>query len=591
MLSKGIARRFGKLIKLSDYENTTAKASAKVTGDVLTPRDIACVARNYQQVQLGSSERASKGFALIQKMIADGNRTLYGVHTNYGGHATKGSSSLGTDAIDRQTNLLWALSADAGNALPRESVRAALFLRTNSLIQGASGVSWSLIERCETFLNKRLTPVVKEHGSIGASGDLVPLTMVCGSLIGLAPHFKIEGPDGTVLPAPVALAVNGMDKLKLAPKDAIGFVNGTSFSLGIGSLALYDAVRYYDLALSIESLICNVMMANMEAFSGYVAQIRPYNSHKYVSEIFRERLAGSKLTVRTLDEAVKSKYKTLVQDRYPIRCLPQYMAPLLDKLSSVQEYFENESVTVSDNPVLDIKSGEVYHGGNFLATGPTMGCDDIRYSMAIMVKSLDALIGQLHEPSMSLELPHSLRATEDGVAMGLKGPQILLNSIAGKVLYYASPVWPLFSTHSEQYNQAVNSLAFQSALMASESCRLTQTYLSVALMHAIQACELRTKQIFGSYCAKEYISPRLIPLYDAYYTVIGKQSSSSKPAFITDYDCAYSVAIEAISKDIASPESKIMAALHKSKATPRTFAHTTSPHDKKTETLVQPTDT
>eukprot|EP01022_Parablepharisma_sp_SALTPOND_P025016 TRINITY_DN568_c0_g1_i1.p1 TRINITY_DN568_c0_g1~~TRINITY_DN568_c0_g1_i1.p1 ORF type:complete len:430 (+),score=21.08 TRINITY_DN568_c0_g1_i1:386-1675(+) len=398
-----ISRRFSTLVNLKEYtRKIPLKAPMLVEGKTVSPVEVASVARACQPVKLGSPVQAMRSQERFEFTLNERKRLLYGVHTNYGGQAVKGNYITSNEAIDRQTNLILGHCTDAGNALPKEFIRAAMLLRANSLIQGASGVSFSLLERCEVALNKGLTPVVKEHGSIGASGDLLPLARICGALSGITSSCKIEGPDGEILPAPEALARHNLPKISLRPKDGIGFINGTSFSLGIGCLALYDAVRYFDFSLSIAALACNAMLANMEAFHEYVARIRPHPSHGYVASILRERLEGSKLVVKTINEAVKSPFKTLVQDRYPVRCLPQYMSPLLDKLSAVEGYFASESRTISDNPVLDSATGEVYHGGNFLASSPAMGCDDIRYCLGIMVKCVDVLLGHLHEPSMML---------------------------------------------------------------------------------------------------------------------------------------------------------------------------------------------
>jgi phenylalanine ammonia-lyase len=197
---------------------------------------------------------------------------IYGVTTGFGGMANV--LIAGEDAADLQNNLLF-LKAGAGRRLPKADVRAAMLLRANSHLRGASGVRLDLIRRIEIFLNAGVTPHVREFGSIGASGDLVPLASITGALIGVDPCFTVDF-NGEEVDALTALERLGLPRLRLRPKEGLAMVNGTAVMTGIAANCIYDAHVLLALALGAHALAIQALGGTDQSFHPFIHTHKPH---------------------------------------------------------------------------------------------------------------------------------------------------------------------------------------------------------------------------------------------------------------------------------------------------------------------------
>jgi phenylalanine ammonia-lyase len=206
----------------------------------------------------------------------------------------------------------------------------------------------------------------------------------------------------------------------------------------------------------------------------------------------------------------------LIQDRYSLRCLPQLMGPLIDGLAMIKRQIEVEANSANDNPLIDPDSGEILHTGNFLAQYTGVAMDQLRYYLGLMAKHLDAQNALVMTPEFSSGLSASLVGNSaNGTNVGLKSLQVAGNSMMPLIAFYGQSIVDRFPTHAGQSNQNINSQAMNAANLARESLEVCAHFMAVMLYCAVQAVELRSQLVAGSYDAREVLSPATRALYEA----------------------------------------------------------------------------
>lgn len=527
--------------------------SVNVGNNSLTIDDLASVARDGKQVRLTENtevlENVQASCDFINDAVTSG-KPIYGVTSGFGGMADVVISP--EEASELQTNLVWFLKSGAGKKLPIADVRAAMLLRANSHLHGASGIRLELIRRMEIFLNAGVTPHVYEFGSIGASGDLVPLSYITGALIGLDSSFTVDF-NGKEMDAPTALSKLGLSPLQLLPKEGLAMMNGTSVMTAIAANCVYDARMLLKLTMAVNGLFVQGLNGTNQSFHPFIHKCKPHPGQLWAAEQMIDLLAGSKLIRDELDGKHEYRKQELIQDRYSLRCLPQYMGPIVDGISQVASQIETEMNSVTDNPLIDVENNASYHGGNFLGQYIGMGMDHLRYYFGLLAKHLDVQIALLVSPEFSNGLTPSLVGNQQRkVNMGLKGLQICGNSIMPLLTFYGNSLADRYPTHAEQFNQNVNSQGYMSANLARRSVEIFQQYMAIALMFGVQAVDLRSYKVSGNYDARTCLSAGSRELYEAVYQVVGQKPSSIRPYIWNDNEQSLDEHIARIASDIAA---------------------------------------
>ena len=519
------------------------------------------MARHFKAVRISDEasvrDRITGASAFIQQAVASG-QPVYGVTTSVGANAKYIIPEAEVDAL--QNNLLWFLKSGAGERLPPSSVRAAMLLRLNSLARGVSGIRLELLERIETFLNHNVTPHIQEFGSIGASGDLVPLSYIAGSIVGDDTGHSVDF-DGTPMLATQALEQLGMGHLPLKAKEGLAIVNGTSVMTGIASLCLHDSRILSALSLAAHALYSQACCSSEQAYDPFIQQHKAHTGQVKAARQMRQWLDGSKMTFEGLQGHYQHKAPDLVQDRYSLRCLPQYMAPILDGLDYIEKQLVIEMNSANDNPLFDSDTKTIYNCGNFLGEHVAVSMDQLRHHIGLLGMHLDAQIALLMEPEFSSGLPPSLVGNQDRkVNIGLKSLQIVGNSLVPILTFLGNSISDRYLTHAEQFNQNINSQGFASANLARQSVSTFQHYMAVALMVGVQAVDLRARLLTGHYDARECLSPASAVLYEAVLDTVGIGPTADKAYIRDDNDLQRDKHIAAIVEDI-SAEGKIVEAV------------------------------
>ena len=527
-------------------------ATVLLRGEGLTIPELVRVARNQAPVRLDDDPARLRRIELSCQYIdtaLDRGESIYGVTTGFGGVANIRISR--EEASDLQNNLVRMLQTGAGRRLGRPHVRAAMALRANSHLKGVSGIRLEIIRRLETFLNANVTPHVREFGSIGASGDLVPLGTITGALIGADRSFTVDF-DGEELDSITALERLRLPPLKLRPKEGLAMVNGTSVMTGMAALCVHDARLIVALAVASHALILQALTATNQSFHPFIHDLKPHPGQVWAASKTLGLLSGSKMVRDELDGRHDIRQDDLIQDRYSLRCLPQYIGPIVDGVATIARQIEIEMNSANDNPLIDGDRQVSYHGGNFLGQYVGMGMDHLRYYLGLLAKHLDIQIALLVAPEFNRGLPPSLVGNPArAVNVGLKGMQLTGNSIMPIIMFFGNSFVDRFPSHAEQFNQNVSSQGMESALLARQSINTFHQYLAIALIFAVQGVDLRSQKLVSHYDARACLSPATTPIYEAVKQVVGVAPSSSRPYIWNDDDQSLESHIEQIASDIS----------------------------------------
>lgn len=478
------------------------------------------------------------------------NEPIYGVTSGLGGMSNRMIPLEETKAL--QNNLLWSLKTGCGDRIPTCEVRAAMLLRSHILMKGCSGIRLSLIERYIDFLNADVTPYVYEHGSIGASGDLVPLSHIAGAVTGLDERFFVDI-DGKRVTSIDALAGMNLQPIQLLPKEGLALVNGTSAMTAIAALCVHDAKILLSISMGVHALMVQGLAGSNQSFHPFIHNLKPHKGQKWCATEIMRLIKGSDLIRDELGETLQQRENDLIQDRYSLRCLPQFMGPIVDGILDIEQQVVVEMNSVTDNPLIDTAHQRVYNGGNFLGEYIAVGMDRLRYLLGLLAKHIDCTIALLVAPEFNNGLPPSLCGDSENMSTsGLKGLQIAANSIMPLISFYGNSIADRFPTHAEQFNQNINSMGYTSANLARKSIRALQQYMSIALLIAVQSVDLRTYLKNGHYYAQDVLSEATVPLYKAVTRTVGSKRTSDRPFVFDESSQCFDEYIAALVNDIAA---------------------------------------
>jgi len=487
-----------------------------VDGHSLSIPALVAVARHNAQIVLDDSPEIKAGIQKSRDVIVgkvEASQSVYGVSTGFGGSAdtrTPNTLALGSALLQHQHAGILPSSTDilsslplldplASTSMPESWVRGAILVRINSLIRGHSGVRWELIEKMAALLRANITPLVPLRGSISASGDLSPLSYVAGTLIGNPAIRVFDGPTAfgarRIVSCRQALSNHGLEPIVLGAKEHLGILNGTAFSASVASLVLSEAVHLALLAQICTAMGTEALLGVRGNYAPFIHEVaRPHPGQIEAARTIWWLLHDSKLAVSDEKEVtIDQDEGELRQDRYPLRTAPQFLGPQIEDILASLSSLQIECNSTTDNPLVDAKTNEVHHGGNFQAMAVTNAMEKSRLALHHIGKLLFAQSAELVNPAMNRGLPPSLAATDPSLNYHGKGIDIAVAAYVGELGYLASPV----STHiqsAEMHNQAVNSLALISARATINALDVLSMLTASYLYLLCQAFDIRALQ-------------------------------------------------------------------------------------------------
>ncbi|WP_242392183.1 HAL/PAL/TAL family ammonia-lyase [Anaeromyxobacter oryzisoli] len=468
------------------------KADARATPETavsigerpLTIEDVVALARGSAHPVLDTSPavigRIRASVAALDRRFERGE-TIYGVTTGFGESCQTGVP--GEHALELPRNLVRFHGCGTGRTLDDGAAAAVIAVRLSTLARGHSGVRQELVEFLCALLAKRVLPVIPEEGSVGASGDLTPLSYLAALVIG----ERQARYNGETLPAAEALARARLSPLQLRPKESLALMNGTSVMTALACLAFERARLLARAASTITAIASDVMHGDPGHFDRRIFDAKPHPGQALCARWIREHLEP---------DAPNGRRPARVQDRYSIRCAPHVIGVLLDALPSYRRMIEIEVNGANDNPLIDPETGDVLHGGNFYGGHIAFAMDGLKTAVANVADLLDRQLALLCNETTSQGLPSNLvaRTTADRVAHhGFKAMQISASALTAEALKLTMPA-SVFSRSTECHNQdkvSMGTIASRDALRVLE---LTERVTAIALLAVCQAADLRTPE-------------------------------------------------------------------------------------------------
>ena len=345
----------------------------------------------------------------ITRILARGE-PVYGINTGFGKLASVRIEDA--DLATLQRNIVLSHAAGTGQPSPTPVVRLMMALKLASLAQGASGIRPETLALLEAMLERGLTPVIPSQGSVGASGDLAPLSHLAATMIGVGEiHF-----EGQRLPAAVALEKAGLAPLTLGPKEGLALLNGTQFSTANALAGLFQAERLFQSALVTGALSTEAAKGSDTPFDPRIHALRRHRGQIETAQALRGLMAGSAI------RASHAVNDPRVQDPYCLRCQPQVMGASLDILRQAATTLEVEANGVSDNPLIFPETDEALSGGNFHAEPVAFAADIIALAICEIGSIAERRIAMLVDPALS-GLPAFL-TPRPGLNSGFMIPQV-----------------------------------------------------------------------------------------------------------------------------------------------------------------------
>jgi histidine ammonia-lyase len=390
-------------------------------------RDVVAVARDGDQAVLADdARRAMAESAALVERLADSDEPVYGVSTGFGSLAT--TSIPPARRTELQRALIRSHAAGMGAPVEREVVRAMMLLRARSLAMGYSGARPEVGDAIVALLNAGLTPLVPEHGSLGASGDLAPLAHCALALLG---EGEVFAPDGGRLRAGEALAAAGIEPLTLAAKEGLALVNGTDGILGMLALAIEDLGMLLRVADVTAAMSVEALLGTDRAFAADLIALRPHPGQADSAANMHRLLEGSAIVASHRHDDPR------VQDAYSLRCAPQVNGAARDTLAHARRVAEAELASAIDNPMI-LPDGRVESCGNFHGAPVGFACDFLAVAAAEVGAIAERRTDRLLDASRSQGLPPFL-AQDPGVDSGLMLTQYTQAAMVAENRRLASP--------------------------------------------------------------------------------------------------------------------------------------------------------
>ena len=365
--------------------------------------------------------KASRAF--VFDVVKKGN-PVYGINTGFGALSSKHIEEK--DLAQLQVNLIRSHCTGVGKPFSKEITRAIMLLRANCLISGYSGVEPYAVELLLAFLNHHITPVVPEKGSVGASGDLAPLSHIALALIG---EGEVEV-DGKILSSKFAIDQIGMKPVVLGPKDGLGLINGTACMAALGALACYEARQIMKLADITTTLTLDGVKGTSAAYNPLITSLKPHKGQIAAMENLNKLLANSPLKDSHPDCGK-------VQDPYSLRCVPQVHGACRQTLLHAEEVITTELNAVTDNPLIFVEEGVVVSGGNFHGEALALVMDYLAMGVAEICNISERRIEKMMNPSFS-DLPAFL-TKNSGLNSGLMIAHVTAAALVSENKYLCHP--------------------------------------------------------------------------------------------------------------------------------------------------------
>ncbi|WP_286968734.1 HAL/PAL/TAL family ammonia-lyase [Flavobacterium sp. UBA4854] len=445
--------------------------------------------------------RVNESFNFLKEF--SGNKVIYGVNTGFGPMAQYRIKE--SDQIQLQYNLIRSHSSGTGKPLNAECAKAAILARLNTLSLGNSGVHSSVIHLMAELINRNITPLIFEHGGVGASGDLVQLSHLALVLIGEGEVFY----KGDRRPTAEVFEIEGLKPIQVEIREGLALINGTSVMTGIGVVNVHYAKKLLDWSLKASCAINELVQAYDDHFSAELNQTKRHKGQQEVAERMRQNLSDSTLIRKREDhlysgENTEEIFKEKVQEYYSLRCVPQILGPVLETINNVASILEDEFNSANDNPIIDVKNKHVYHGGNFHGDYISLEMDKLKIVITKLTMLAERQLNYLLNSKINEILPPFVNLGTLGFNFGMQGVQFVATSTTAENQMLSNPMY-VHSIPNNNDNQDIVSMGTNAAVITSKVIENSFEVLAIELITIVQAIDyLKQKDQISSTTKKWY---------------------------------------------------------------------------------------
>ncbi|MDH5482097.1 MAG: histidine ammonia-lyase [Candidatus Bathyarchaeota archaeon] len=455
-----------------------------IDGETLTIEDIVKVARENWTVTIPekAKNRVKKSRKVLERLVEE-NNVIYGVNTGFGALS---NVVIPPEEINQlQSNLIRSHSTGVGKPLNTEIVRASMLLRANTLAKGYSGIRLETLETLVEMLNKKVHPIIPAKGSVGASGDLAPLSHMILVLIG---EGKAEY-QGRIMSGKEAMEKAGIKPVKLKSKEGVALNNGTQVMTAIAALTIHDAENLIKTAEVATALTLETLLGVTDAFDERIHKVRAHGGQAITAKNIKEMIAGSTL-VQTGKKAMKTTRRP--HDPYSLRCAPQVLGAARDAIAYCRRVVEVEINSATDNPLVFPDEEICLSGGNFHGQPISIAMDMLGIALTMIGNISERRTARLLDEKLNNGLPAFLipPQAKTGLNSGLMTIQYTAVALTSenKILAHPACVDSIPTSANFEDFVSMGTTAAQKALQILEN---TEYIIAIELLCAAQAAEFR----------------------------------------------------------------------------------------------------
>lgn len=429
-------------------------------------------------------------YEFLKKFAAD--KVIYGINTGFGPMAQWRVDDK--HLKDLQYNIIRSHATGAGAPLDDTCVKAAMIARAGTLLQARSGVHPDAVRLLVQFINRGIFPFIPEHGSVGASGDLVQLAHMALTLIGEGQvHYKGQWRD-----AGEVLRINGLQPLQIHIREGLSLTNGTSVMTGIGIVNQFMAERLLDWSIAAAVWINEIASSYDDMMSEELNAARRHEGQQHVARCMRKLAQGSQCLRKRQHELYDSSHRDTttfehkVQAYYSLRCTPQILGPIAETLACSRRVLEDELNSACDNPIVDPVAGDVLHGGNFHGDYISLEQDKVKIALVRLAMTAERQLNYLMHDRINGILPPFLNMGTLGLNYGMQACQFTATSTTAECQTLAMPNY-VHSIPNNNDNQDIVSMGTNTALLTKrviENCCQVMAILYIALAQATDCLDI-----------------------------------------------------------------------------------------------------
>lgn len=481
----------------------------KTINEYLSLKEFESIIFSNEEISISEAvlRRVKRSFNFLNEFSK--NKVIYGVNTGFGPMAQYRIKD--EDRLQLQYNLIRSHSSGTGRPLPPQAVKAAILARLNTLSLGYSGVHPSLIHLMKELINRNITPLIFEHGGVGASGDLVQLAHLALVLIGEGEVFY----NGERRPTAEVFALEGLEPITVEIREGLALMNGTSVMTGIGVVNVHKAGKLADWSLRLSCAINEIVRAYDDHLSAELNQTKLHKGQREVAERMRANLADSRLIRKREDhlytgENKEDVFSEKVQEYYSLRCVPQILGPIRETVGNVADILEKEFNSANDNPIIDVANRHVYHGGNFHGDYISLEMDKLKIAVTKLTMLAERQLNYLLNSKINELLPPFVNLGTLGFNFGMQGVQFTATSTTAENQMLSNPMY-IHSIPNNNDNQDIVSMGTNAAVITSKVIENAFEVLAIEMITIVQAIDyLGQKDQVSSVTRKMYDDVRAI---------------------------------------------------------------------------------